>query len=77
LQKSIKHYYKTIIISKQTNHGIPVWCYVGYWFATKGVSIELHKFWFCHDDLLRRVGRTSKKYAFDRLALLKPYGLCK
>jgi hypothetical protein len=20
--------------------------------TTKGVSIELHKFWFCHDDLL-------------------------
>jgi hypothetical protein len=43
--------------------------YVGYWFVTKGVSIELHKFWFCHDDLMHCVGRTSRKYAFNRLAL--------
>jgi hypothetical protein len=68
-KKDIKHYYKAIIISKQTNHGIPTLCYVGYWSAAKGVSIEPHKFWFCHDDLLRCVGRTSKKYALNRLAL--------
>jgi len=37
--------------------------------TTKGVSIELHKFWFCYDDLLHSVKGTSKKYAFDRLAL--------
>ncbi len=30
LQKDIKHYYKAIIISKQTNRGIPTPCYVGY-----------------------------------------------
>jgi hypothetical protein len=41
----------------------------------KGVSIELHRFWFCHDDLMRCVGRISRKYAFDRpsLALLMAY----
>jgi hypothetical protein len=37
--------------------------------ATKGVSIELHKFWFCYDDLLHCVGRTNKKYALDTLIL--------
>ncbi len=42
---------------------------VGYWFATKGVIIELHEFWFCHDDLLRCVGRTSMKYALNRPVL--------
>jgi hypothetical protein len=30
LQKDIKHYYKTKIISKQTYCGIPTPCYVGY-----------------------------------------------
>jgi hypothetical protein len=66
LQKDIKHYYKAKIISKQTDHDIPTPCYVGYWSTTKGVSIELHKFWFCHDNLLRCVRRTSRKYALDR-----------
>jgi hypothetical protein len=65
LQKDIQQYFKAKIISKQIGHGIHVLCYVGYWFITKGVSIELHKFWFCHDDLLRCMGRTSMKYAFD------------
>jgi hypothetical protein len=37
--------------------------------TTKGVSIELHKFWFCYDDLLHCVGGTSRKYAFDRPVL--------
>jgi hypothetical protein len=55
---------------KKTSHGIHVLCYVGYWFTTKGVSIELYKFWFCHNDLLRCMGRTSRKYAFDRPILL-------
>jgi hypothetical protein len=77
LQKGTKHYYKAKIISTQTNHGILPSCYVGYWFVAKGVSIELHKFWFCHDDLLCCVGGTSKKYAFDRPTLPKPYGMCK
>jgi len=44
LQKDTKHYYKAIIISKQTNHGIFALCYVGYWSIAQGVSIELHKF---------------------------------
>jgi hypothetical protein len=44
LQKGTKHYYKTIIISKQIDHGIPTPCYVGYWSTVQGVSIELHKF---------------------------------
>jgi hypothetical protein len=44
LQKGIKHYYKAIIIPKQTNHGIHVPCYVGYWSIAQGVSIELQKF---------------------------------
>jgi hypothetical protein len=30
LQKDIKHYCKAKIISKQTDHGIPAPCYVGY-----------------------------------------------
>jgi hypothetical protein len=34
--------------------------------ATKGVSIDLHEFWFYYDDLLHCVGETSRKYAFDR-----------
>ncbi len=70
LQKDIKHYYKAKIISKQINHGIFSPCYVGYWFVTKGVSIELHKFWFCHDDLICCVGRINEKYALDKLILL-------
>jgi hypothetical protein len=37
--------------------------------TTKGVSIELHKFWFCYDDLLHCVGGISRKYALDRLVL--------
>ncbi len=69
LQKDIKHYYKCIIISKQIDRGIPALCYVGYWYTTKRVSIELHKFWFCHDDLMRCVGGTNMKWTFDRLAL--------
>jgi hypothetical protein len=69
LQKDIKHYYKTKIISKQTYHGIPTSCYVGYWSTTQGVSLELHTFWFCYDDLIRCLQGTSKKYALDRLAL--------
>jgi len=60
LQKNTKHYGKAKIISKQTNHGTPTPCYVGQWSTTKGVSIELHKFWFCHDDLLRCVRWTSR-----------------
>ncbi len=44
LQKGTKHYYKTIIISKQTDHGIHAPCYVGYWSIAQGVSIELYKF---------------------------------
>jgi hypothetical protein len=38
--------------------------------TAQGVSIELHKFWFCHDDLMRCVGGTSRKYALNRPALL-------
>jgi hypothetical protein len=56
-----QHHFKTNI-----SCDIPTPFCVGYWFAAKGVSIELHKFWFCHDDLLRCVGRTSRKYAFNR-----------
>ncbi len=33
------------------------------------MSIELHKFWFFHDDLMHCVGRTSRKYALNRVAL--------
>ncbi len=69
LQKDNKHYYKVRIISKETNHGIHALCYVGHWFAAKGVLNELHKFWFCHDDLLCCVGGTSRKYAFNRPTL--------
>ncbi len=61
LQKDIKHYSKAKIISKQIDHDIPTPCYVGYWFATKVISIELHEFWFFHDDLMCCVGKISKK----------------
>ncbi len=37
--------------------------------AAEGVLIELHKFWFCHDDLMHCVGGTNMKYAFDRPTL--------
>ncbi len=37
--------------------------------TAQGVSIELHKFWFCHDDLMHCVGRTSRKYALNRPTL--------
>jgi hypothetical protein len=70
LQKDAKHYYKAKIISKQIDHDIHAPCYVGYWFITKGGSIEPHKIWFYHVDLMRYVGRTNKKYAFNRLTLL-------
>jgi hypothetical protein len=39
LQKYTKHYCKTKIILKQTNHGIFALCYVGHWSTTKGASI--------------------------------------
>jgi hypothetical protein len=69
LQKYTKHYCNAKTISKQTDCGIFVPCYVGYWSTTKGVLIELHKFWFCHDDLNRCVGRISRKYDLDNLTL--------
>jgi hypothetical protein len=69
LQKNTKHYCKAIIISKQTDISILTSCYVGYWFTTKVVSIKLHKFWFSHVDLICCVIGTTRKYAFDRLAL--------
>ncbi len=68
LQKDIKHYYKAKF-SKQTDCGIPTSCYVGYYSATHGLSIELHKFWFFHDDIMHCVGGTSTKYALNKLAL--------
>jgi hypothetical protein len=37
--------------------------------AAKGASIEPNKFCFCHDDLNKCVGRTSKKYALDKPTL--------
>jgi hypothetical protein len=37
--------------------------------VAQGVLIELHKFWLCHDDLMCCVGGTSRKYAFNKLAL--------
>jgi hypothetical protein len=69
VQKDIKHYCKAKIISKQIDCGIPTLCYVGYQTTTQGLSIELHKFWFCHDDLMYCVGGTSRKYALNKLAL--------
>jgi hypothetical protein len=69
LQKDIKHYYKAKTISKQTDCGIFVPCYVGYWSTTKGILIELHKFWFCHDGLNCCVGRISRKYDIGNLTL--------
>jgi hypothetical protein len=69
LQKGTKHYYKAKTISKQTNCGIFIPCHAGYWSAPKGVLIELHKFWFYHDDLNCCVGRINRKYVLDNLTL--------
>jgi hypothetical protein len=70
LQKNTKHSCKAKIISKQTNRGIPIPYYVGYWVVAKGVSIEVHKFWFSHYDFMCCVGGINKKlYALNRLAL--------
>jgi hypothetical protein len=66
LQKDTKHYYKAKIISKIIDHGILAPCYVGNWSVVKGATIELHKFWFCHDDHNRCVGSTRRKYAIGR-----------
>ncbi len=57
------------IISKITNRGILIPCYVGNWSATKGVAIELHKFQFCYDDHNRCVRGTRKKYTIGRLVV--------
>jgi len=35
---------------RRTKRGILAPYNVGNWSAAKGVTIELHKFWFCHDD---------------------------
>jgi len=70
LQKDTEHYYKSKIIFKQIDHGILARYYVGYWSTAKVISIELYKFWSPHDDFMRCVGRTNKKYALDRLALI-------
>jgi hypothetical protein len=69
LHKDIKHYYKARIISKQTDCGIPTRVMLVISPTTKGVLIELHKFWFYYDDLSHCVGETSRKYAFDRPVL--------
>ncbi len=50
LQKDIDHYYKAKITSKRKNCGIHPPYYVGNWSVVKGATIELHKFWFHHDD---------------------------
>ncbi len=34
--------------------------------VVKGVGIELHKFWFGHDDHNRRVESTRREYTIDR-----------
>jgi hypothetical protein len=62
----MKHYCKVKIISRRTKCGILAPCYVGNWRAAKGVTIELHKFWFCHDDQNRCVGGIRKEYAIGR-----------
>jgi hypothetical protein len=49
-QKDTKHYCKAIIILRGTKWGILALCYVGNWSVARGVTIELHKLWFCHDD---------------------------
>jgi hypothetical protein len=66
LQKDTKHYYKAKIISKITDRGIFAPCYVGNWSVVKSAAIELHKFWFYHDDHNRCVGGTKRKYAIGR-----------
>jgi hypothetical protein len=36
----------------------------------KGALIKVQRFWFCHDGLNHCLGKTSRKYAFDRPTLL-------
>ncbi len=57
--------HKTLLQSedhfKKWNHGIPIPCYVGNWSVCWGATIELHKFWFYHDDHNHFVGGTGRK----------------
>jgi len=61
-----KHYYKAKIISRGKERGILAPCYVGNWSVSKGVGIELQKFWFCHDDQSHCVKNTKRKYTIRR-----------
>jgi hypothetical protein len=69
LQKDAKHYCKAKIISRGIERGIPALCYVGNWDVFKGAGIELHKFWFCHDDQSHYVEGFGRKYTIGRLVV--------
>jgi hypothetical protein len=62
---SMKHC-NAIINTKRTIHGIPIPCYDGLWFDLKESPPIHHKFWFCVNDLICRVGGTGKKYYVDK-----------
>jgi hypothetical protein len=65
LQKDTNHYCKAKIISKRTNCGIHPPCYVGNWNVVKCATIELHKFWFHHDDQNCYFKGVKRKYAIN------------
>ncbi len=54
------------IILKIIDYGILVPCYVGNWSDARGATIELHKFWFSHDDHNYYVGGKRSKYTIGR-----------
>ncbi len=66
LLKDTKHYCKAKIISRGMEWGIPAPHYVGNLNVSKDAGIELHKFWFCHDDQSRCVEGFGRKYAIGR-----------
>lgn len=76
LQKDTKHYCKAKIILRGTKWGILVPCYVGNWSVAKGATIELHKFWFCHDIRVVVLEALGENMQLEGLWCLL-YGLCR
>jgi hypothetical protein len=56
LQKTIRPYYTTRIITKLTTIGVPAPTYLGLLSQFRGVPFKLHKFWFCANDINHCVG---------------------
>jgi hypothetical protein len=64
-RNSMKHY-NAKSIARRIVYGILSPCYNGLWFDLKRFAPICHKFWFFVDDLIHCVGRTRKKYCFNR-----------